>query len=626
MGRAPFIWGQGGQQLTPEDVSRQRQVAQALLKSGADFSPATGGWAEALGRGFSGWASGRLGNLARESEAAGRESAGQKWQGLQSQIGGSTAPVIAPQGSGMAPSVGGADVSQAFSGSAAQGIREGLISRGLPPHVADAFVMNFQDESGLNPGINEAAPIVPGSRGGFGLAQWTGPRRRELESFAAQRGGDVADPNIQMDFLVTELQGPEAGAAQAILSAPTAEEAAVAVLNKFLRPAEQHRAEREARYLGGASPSGGSYMQPSAGNVSAIAEALADPWVAAQYGPVAEALMGQQMQMQSQAYQQQLAQQDPAYQIALQQAQLELQSMQNPADKVRYEFAPNGELVAINESQGTVNSMGGYAGQPDNPTSVDEYLFYANQAAQAGQQPLPYADWDIGRRQAGATSVNVGGEGGRNTEFEKTLGKGRADSILATQTAGREAQRKSVQLGQLEQALAGSPGGIEAVAKSWLGSRGIATEGLDRLQSAEALISQLVPAQRPPGSGTISDADLALYKASLPRLINTPEGNRLIMQGMRGIMEHDLAAGAIADMVIAGEISPDEGDKRMRELPNPLEGFDKAATQIGQAPGEMMTETVTVEEQAIPQAGQVVDGYRYNGGDPANPSSWERVR
>lgn len=44
---------------------------------------------------------------------------------------------------------------------------KGLIDRGLAPHQAKAFVMNFVDESGLNPGINEAAPLVPGSRGGY---------------------------------------------------------------------------------------------------------------------------------------------------------------------------------------------------------------------------------------------------------------------------------------------------------------------------------------------------------------------------------------------------------------------------------------------------------------------------
>lgn len=57
-----------------------------------------------------------------------------------------------------------------------------LVERGLPQHIATGFALNFQDESGLNPGINEANPIVEGSRGGFGLAQWTGPRRRALEA------------------------------------------------------------------------------------------------------------------------------------------------------------------------------------------------------------------------------------------------------------------------------------------------------------------------------------------------------------------------------------------------------------------------------------------------------------
>lgn len=127
----------------------------------------------------------------------------------------------------------------------------GLISRGLPPHIARGFVVNALDESGLNPGINEAAPIVPGSRGGYGLMQWTGPRRRALEAFAAERGANVADPNVQMDFLLTELHGPERGAWQAIQQAATPEDAAAAIVNRFLRPAESHRARREAKYRGG---------------------------------------------------------------------------------------------------------------------------------------------------------------------------------------------------------------------------------------------------------------------------------------------------------------------------------------------------------------------------------------
>lgn len=129
-------------------------------------------------------------------------------------------------------------------------IRHGLVNRGLPVHVADGFLMNMRDESGLNPGINEAAPLVPGSRGGFGLYQLTGPRRTGYEVFADQRGVPYDDIDAQLDWLVYELQGPESAAAKRIYETSTPGEAAAAIVNSFLRPAEEHRRTRSERYLG----------------------------------------------------------------------------------------------------------------------------------------------------------------------------------------------------------------------------------------------------------------------------------------------------------------------------------------------------------------------------------------
>jgi hypothetical protein len=144
----------------------------------------------------------------------------------------------------------------------------GLIKRGMAPHLARAFAINGLDESNLDPGINEIAPLVPGSRGGFGAMQWTGPRRRALESFAAQRGVSPADKDAQLDFLMYELQGPEAQAWSAISAAQDTPTAAAAIVNRFLRPSEQHRARREAKYLRGdtgnalaMAPQGGAPMQ-----------------------------------------------------------------------------------------------------------------------------------------------------------------------------------------------------------------------------------------------------------------------------------------------------------------------------------------------------------------------------
>lgn len=127
-------------------------------------------------------------------------------------------------------------------------IRGKLIDRGLPPHVADAFIVNFQDESGLNSGINEANPIVEGSRGGFGLAQWTGPRRVAYEAYAKQKGVNPSDEDAQLDFAIMELYGSEKKAGDAIFKTNNTSDAAVAILNKFLRPAKKHAESRTASY------------------------------------------------------------------------------------------------------------------------------------------------------------------------------------------------------------------------------------------------------------------------------------------------------------------------------------------------------------------------------------------
>ncbi len=127
-------------------------------------------------------------------------------------------------------------------------IRQGLIQRGIPEHIADGFVLNFQDESGLNPAINERNPIVRGSRGGYGLAQWTGPRRVAYEQFAAQNGVSPDSVDAQLDFVVNELGGTERRAANNIYASTNRGEAATAIARDYLRPAPQYLQSRVARY------------------------------------------------------------------------------------------------------------------------------------------------------------------------------------------------------------------------------------------------------------------------------------------------------------------------------------------------------------------------------------------
>jgi hypothetical protein len=131
-----------------------------------------------------------------------------------------------------------------------------------------AIAGNYAVESGFDPGINEAAPVVKGSRGGFGLSQWTGPRRKQFEAFAAAQDKPLDDPDVQLDFAVWELNNTEKSARDAIYAADNVEQAARVVSEKLLRPGVPHLDRRIAaarRIAGGETISGGGGSRSMAG-------------------------------------------------------------------------------------------------------------------------------------------------------------------------------------------------------------------------------------------------------------------------------------------------------------------------------------------------------------------------
>ncbi|WP_353144839.1 hypothetical protein [Paracoccus sp. (in: a-proteobacteria)] len=79
---------------------------------------------------------------------------------------------------------------------------------------------------------------------------------------------------------------------------------------------------------GGIAPIGGAGTPPATGVspvVAALMQASNNPWVQQKYGPVIQALMGQEMQRQNATFEQQLRQQDPLNQVKLAQAQYDLE-------------------------------------------------------------------------------------------------------------------------------------------------------------------------------------------------------------------------------------------------------------------------------------------------------------
>lgn len=170
------------------------------------------------------------------------------------------------------------------------------------------------------------------------------------------------------------------------------------------------------------------------------------------------------------------------------------------------------------------------------------------------------------------TTVNVGPNEGA---FSAETGKLLAQEAGAIAEAGATAQRGLGLVSNLRAALDNAPQGAPGALASLAGRVGIKFEGSSDLEAANALISQLVPQQRPPGSGTMSDADLALFKQSLPQLINTPEGNAKIIQTMESVLQYDVQRGEIARQLQLGKISPDEAFSAYAALGNPLAEYAK---------------------------------------------------
>ena len=162
-----------------------------------------------------------------------------------------------------------------------QQIIAGLMARGLSLPVAQGIAANMIAESGLNPGINEIAPLVPGSRGGYGLNQWTGPRRRQFEAFAAQQGRPLDDLDVQLDFTLWELGNTERAAAAALQGVTDPIEAARIYSERFLRPGIPHmdrRLSEAARLAGMPAPDMGNAIAPTPGNALAAPENDLAPW------------------------------------------------------------------------------------------------------------------------------------------------------------------------------------------------------------------------------------------------------------------------------------------------------------------------------------------------------------
>lgn len=117
----------------------------------------------------------------------------------------------------------------------------------IAPLDAAAIVGNAGHESLGLTAFQEFKPTVPGSRGGWGWMQWTGPRRRAFEAYCARTGKDPASYEANYAWLFLELKGIEGTEGTAIrktVAAKTLEDKVIAFEKAFLRAGVKHYDKR----------------------------------------------------------------------------------------------------------------------------------------------------------------------------------------------------------------------------------------------------------------------------------------------------------------------------------------------------------------------------------------------
>lgn len=92
---------------------------------------------------------------------------------------------------------------------------------------ACGIVGNLGHESTGLTAFQEASPTVAGSRGGWGWAQWTGPRRRRFESFADRSKLGRKSYEANYGFMKLELSGAYAGSVRSIRACQSLRDATI---------------------------------------------------------------------------------------------------------------------------------------------------------------------------------------------------------------------------------------------------------------------------------------------------------------------------------------------------------------------------------------------------------------
>lgn len=551
-----FIWGAGGQKMSPEQVARQREIAAALMQGGMDYSP-VGHWTQGLARASQGLVGGLKDRWAGEAEQRGREGFQSQWDSV---FGGGSASPVAAALSETTPAL---DAANQMAGApvtdwleyANQGATR---NQPIAPELVNA--MSFLPEMGVT------MRVVSGGQ------EASGPNRVGSTRHDHGNAGDVdfyqngrkLDWNNEADLPILSNIVSQArangvtgiGAGDDYMGAGRfhigfGNEAVWGAGGKSENAPDWLR----AAYSGAPAPARthvAQVAQAGGGNPS-VAQLIAlagNEWANPGQSSVVSALLGQAMQQQDPRYQQDLAMGD--LQLRQLQQQLNAQPYQPrvltpgemeqwglPSNSGSWVLPENGipqnlySAPALNTDFETITiDVPGVGPQTFNTADPQQYQI-ANDLLAQGATEI----------KTPAAQVNIGAE----TGYDSTVGKGMGERYLSLQDEASTARSTLNSLDIMEQAMS-QPGfysgfGADQLAQvKKLGqSLGLNVDGIDSMEAfnAQAKSAALDTMGGSLGTG-FSNADRDFVLDQVPTLSNTPQGNAALIKVQRAINQRKI--------------------------------------------------------------------------------------